>query len=504
MSLKRNILANYLSQIYAAVIGVVMLPFYIQYMGAEAYGLVGFFALLQAWFLHLDMGLMPSVIRATIRFRGGDGDALGLRRLLWSLEGVAICVASLVGLGLILGADSIAGHWLKAEHLSRDEVANAIRLMALTIALKWTSEFYRGVISGFERWVWFSVFSAVIATIRFVMVIPFFIWVSSSVETFFLFQLCVTALEIAFLTRKTYALLPAVTIGAARWNWKPLRNILGFSAAMALTGAMWASVLQTDKLLVSGMLPLAEYGWFSLAVLAGSGVLLLVAPIVTALVPRLTAVHALGDVASLLELYRKGTQWVGILAWSSGGVLASQAERLIWIWTGDAQLAAHTNLTLSLYALGNGVMALSAFPYYLQFAKGQLRLHLLGTILLALVLVPCLIWAVSRYGAAGAGWTWLGSHILFFTLWIPVVHRRHATGLHIDWLLHDVAPIVLLALTAAWASRWLPWPEQRVLACLQLLMVSAGVLMISSIGSSWLRARIAHSWRQFMRQDGTS
>ena len=48
MSLKKNIFANYLSQIYAAVIGVVMLPFYIRYMGAEAYGLVGFFALLQA------------------------------------------------------------------------------------------------------------------------------------------------------------------------------------------------------------------------------------------------------------------------------------------------------------------------------------------------------------------------------------------------------------------------------------------------------------------------
>ncbi|MFA7281784.1 MAG: oligosaccharide flippase family protein [Sterolibacterium sp.] len=503
MSLKQNIFANYLSQIYAAVIGVVMLPFYIRYMGAEAYGLVGFFALLQAWFLHLDMGLMPSVIRATIRFRNGESDALSLRRLLWSLEGVAICAASMGGLGLILGADSIAGDWLKAEHLTRDEIANAIRLMALTIALKWMSEYYRGVISGFERWVWFSVFSAVMATIRFVLVIPLLILVSNRVETFFLFQLGVTALEILFLTRKTYALLPAVTIETSRWNWKPLQNILGFSSAMALTGLLWASVLHTDKLLVSGMLSLAEYGWFSLSVLAGSGVLLLVAPIVTALVPRLTAVHAQGNEAGLLELYRKGSQWVGILAWSSCGVLASQAERLVWIWTGDAQLASHTHLTLSLYALGNGVMALSAFPYYLQFAKGQLRLHLLGTILFALVLIPSLIWAVGRYGAAGAGWAWLGAHILFFTLWIPVVHRRHAAGMHIDWLLHDVAPIALLALTAAWASRWLPWPEQRALACVQLLVVSAGVLMISSIGSSWLRIRLAHFWRQFIRQDGT-
>ena len=31
-------------------------PLYIKYMGAEAYGLVGFFTMLQAWFGLLDMG----------------------------------------------------------------------------------------------------------------------------------------------------------------------------------------------------------------------------------------------------------------------------------------------------------------------------------------------------------------------------------------------------------------------------------------------------------------
>ncbi len=94
--------------------------------------------------------------------------------------------------------------------------------------------------------------------------------------------------------------------------------------------------------------------------------------------------------------------------------------------------------------------------------------------------------------------------MLFFTLWIPIVHRRHAAGIHIRWLFQDVAPIALLALAAAFASRWLPWPEQRTLAGLQLLLVSAGVLLAGAIGSSWLRVRLAQFWRQFMRQDETS
>ena len=71
MTLKKNLLANYASQIYVTVIGIVMVPLYVRYMGAEAYGLVGFFAMLLVWFNLLDMGLTPTVARETARFHGG-------------------------------------------------------------------------------------------------------------------------------------------------------------------------------------------------------------------------------------------------------------------------------------------------------------------------------------------------------------------------------------------------------------------------------------------------
>jgi O-antigen/teichoic acid export membrane protein len=71
MSLKRNILANHMGQAYVVVIGLVMLPVCVRYMRAEAYGLVGFFAMLQVWFHLLDMGLTPTVSRELSRFKAG-------------------------------------------------------------------------------------------------------------------------------------------------------------------------------------------------------------------------------------------------------------------------------------------------------------------------------------------------------------------------------------------------------------------------------------------------
>lgn len=43
--LRQNIVASYFSQAYVTLIGIVILPLYIKFMGAEAYGLIGFFTL---------------------------------------------------------------------------------------------------------------------------------------------------------------------------------------------------------------------------------------------------------------------------------------------------------------------------------------------------------------------------------------------------------------------------------------------------------------------------
>ena len=45
-TIRKNIIANYSGKTWAAVVNLACIPFYIKYMGMEAYGLVGFFALL--------------------------------------------------------------------------------------------------------------------------------------------------------------------------------------------------------------------------------------------------------------------------------------------------------------------------------------------------------------------------------------------------------------------------------------------------------------------------
>lgn len=439
MSLKRNILANYASQIYVTLIGIVMVPMYVSYMGAEAYGLVGFFTMLQAWFQLLDMGLTPTMARETARFNGGANDALSLRRLLRAMEGIFIGIAVLGGTAMMVGSNAIASSWLKVQQLPLTEVQHSIMIMAVIIGLRWVCGLYRGAINGFERQVWLSVFNIVIATARFVLVIPFFIFVGTTPTQFFFYQLVLAVIETTVLIIQTYRLLPNITVVTLKpWEWAPLRGVLKFSLSIAFTSAVWVLVTQTDKLVLSKLLLLSDYAYFTLATLVAGGVGVLSGPISAALLPRMSKLSAEANDVEMIGLYRNATQLVGTITIPVVLVLAFFGEKILWVWTGDHDIATKAAPILILYTLGNGVLAFGSFQYYLQYAKGDLRLHLIGSLLFLTLLIPLLIWFTYQFGAIGAGWAWLIANSLYLTLWAPVVHNRLAHGLHWQWLVKDV------------------------------------------------------------------
>ena len=484
-SLKQNILVSYASQIYVTLAGILILPLYLKYMGAEAYGLVGFFTMLQAWFNLLDMGLTPTVARETARFHGGATDALSYRRLLRALQLIFFAVALLGGGVMFVFSGVIADHWLNVQTLPLAQVQVALQLMAVGVALRWMSGLYRGCISGSERLVWLGGFNAFVATLRFVGVLPVLIWVGHTPIVFFTYQLLVAVVELAGLAAKSYRLFPAVPPGQLLgWSpatlFAPIKPVLKFSLSIAFTSSVWVLVTQTDKLLLSSILPLDEYGYFILAVLVASGIMMVSGPVSGAIMPRMTRLQAEGQEEQLIAVYRQATQLVVVLAIPVALVLGFFAPQVLWAWTGNAVLAQQAAPVLALYAAGYGILAVGAFPYYLQYAKGNLRLHIIGNIFFLVLLIPSIVWAATHYGMVGAGWAWLISNIVYFVLWTPLVHKQFAPGLHIRWVGTDIAkPVFFPLVAAALMAQFMHWGDSRTWLVLELIAAGAALLVLT-------------------------
>lgn len=471
------------------------MPLYLRYLGAEAFGVVGVHVMLQAWISVLDMGLTPVLMQQMSRFRAGTLRAREAAVCLRTLEAVlGILAVAVVGL-LSAGSGWIGQTWLSASEIPDSALANCMAFIGLAVALRWLTGLYRAALAGLERQDWGNGLSASFATLRFAGVLPLLIFISTSLEHFFTFQAVVGALELLAFASVVHRLVPSGV--GIRPEWRALAAMLPMVGSMSLLVAIWVVVTQVDKLILSGLLPLTEYGYFTLASAAASGVLVLVPPLNQVIQPRLTILAESRDETSLIELYRLSSQLAVVAFVGLGGGVAFFAEPILRIWSGSHEVAQAAAPVLFWYGLANAVVGILVLPYMLQFAKGQLRLHILGNLISLATLVPALIWAARYWGAIGAGKVFFVANLLFLLFWMPVVHRRFLPVLTWRWLLHDTLPIAVLMLGClVVASRVMPTALSSLAT---LLWIGAGILLAVAVGMtlgdhSRILALRAFSW----------
>ena len=113
ISIRLNISANYVGQGWAALMGLIFLPVYIQYLGMAAFGLIGFHATLHAWLSFAGNILGPVVNREVARFSADEIDTQIFWNKLRSLEWIGIFCSIGISLFLLLASKPIAEYWLQ-------------------------------------------------------------------------------------------------------------------------------------------------------------------------------------------------------------------------------------------------------------------------------------------------------------------------------------------------------------------------------------------------------
>ncbi len=444
-SIIRNTVLNYSGQAYVMLVGILIMPFYLGHLGAETYGLIGFFTLLQAWLQLLDAGLSPSLVRAVAHQQGTPVSEKSLGRLLRSFELIFLPITMLCGLLVHVASPWIAAQWLNANTLQPDTLAHCITLMGIVIALRLYSTLYKSAIQGLEQHAWLNATNVSIATLRYFGGLLLVSQFSRDPQDFFVFQLVVGLLEALLFASKARRQMPA-----PRWltglDWQLIKPLLPFAASLSLSAVLWIVLTQVDKVLLSNLLPLDQYGYFSLVALIATGIVMLSNPLVQTLLPRLTVLVAEGRRDDMHTLFLAANRLACTFLLPLAGVIALYAEPLIIAWTGDHTAARWSGPVLGWYALGSAIMAASAFQFYLQYAYGRMHLHLWYSVISTLISVPVMFVAIHYQGVYGAALAWFFLRATSFAIWPVIVHQHLAPGLHRQWL-SDILRIS--AMTAA-------------------------------------------------------
>lgn len=390
---------NLLGHALPLLAAVAAVPFLLDRLGLERFGILSLVWVLVGYFSLLDLGIG----RALTKLVAERVDHSSPRELtsLCSTGTAAVLALGVVG-GLALALLAwLAPVWLERVPASiRPETIVTLYLVALGIPAVVGTAALRGILEGFQAFRLLNVirvpagvamFAAPCATAAFTPRLD--VAVASLVLTRLVFML---------VHARACWPLCALSISSIERRW--LRPLLVFGGWLTVSNTIGPIIIYIDRFVIGAMLPPASVAYYSAPFEVVSRLLILPQALCSAIFPALTRSNKT-DLALSAALQRKAFWLIlaVVLPISVVGMLG--AERLLGLWLG-ADFARQGALTMQILLVGFTLNAISQLPFAALHSLGRTR----DTALLHLIELPLyvagLILLVQSAGLPGAAAAW--------------------------------------------------------------------------------------------------
>lgn len=490
-SLKMNTVANFAGGVWGALISLLFVPIYLHYLGVEAYGIIGIFLSLQTFLWLFDFGLSPALNRELARLSAFPDKAREMHDLTKTLEIINWLVSVLVGVILLAASPLIAYYWVQPGSLSQTSVLQCLLIMSVSTAVQFPVGLYTGGLMGLQRQAAVNIINSVFLTARAVGAVCVLVFVSQTLQAFLLWQVVVGALQT--LTTAFYLRLNLPKISSAgRFQSALLRQVLRFASGLTAIGIVAMILTQADKVILSRMLTLEFFGYYTLATtIPTMGLGVIMSAINNAVYPEFSRLAALDDETALCRLYHYSCQLMSVLIIPTAMLLAVFAPEILRLWTHNEAIVANASILLSLSAIGTAGKGLLWLPYHLQLAYGWTKLSFYANLVGVLVLIPLMVVGVIYYGAIGGAAAWVVLHIGHILFTMNFMHRRLLKGELLKWYFRDVGLPLIAALTVGGLGRLVAFAFPSPLETVGLLVATfALAIAAASLAAPEVRRQV--------------
>ncbi len=418
-----NIISNAIARIWTIGIGIVLVPVYINLIGIESYGLIGFYGTLMGSLAILDLGLSSTLSREMARVNATGKPISETRDLVFSLELIYWAMGILLGAIVYFLSPYIAEYWLKPSKIERGEVDFAIKLIGGIIAFQWPQSIYSGGLMGLQKQVSLNFSNVILSTLKSAGVILVLNWFSPSIEVFFIWQIIVSFITVCAQRFLLWKYIPKSKI-KAKFNKIELKKIWRFAAGM--TGISLASfcIMQIDKIMLSKLLSLSDYGYYILAWTIGTSVLFISSILGNVLLPKMTEIVAREDSKEIILSFHRYNRLVCSVIVPMGVFLIFFSKDIIGMWTQNNATTDHIWLAVAILTAGSICNIFMHIPYFLMLAYGDTQYTIYQNVITSIIILPLLFLLTNLWGIIGASLVWLIVNLGYNIISLPLLHRK--------------------------------------------------------------------------------
>ncbi|MFT6915510.1 MAG: O-antigen/teichoic acid export membrane protein [Motiliproteus sp.] len=455
--IKKNIIANYLGNAWVSIIGFIFLPLYLFFLGAEAYGLVGFYLVLAGTVILFDLGIGATTTREFARLSENEHASESMLDIYRSLEVVVWGVSASISLIVIIFSSAITLHWLNADSLDVDIATIAVKLMGVSLFFQIPLTFYNAALIGLQRQEKLNIFNAVFATLKWVGGAILLWQISSRVDVFFGWQVFVIILNIFTIHRYFSGVFKIESRG--RFRWGSIKSVWGYSIRVGGINILSIIIMQSDKIIVSLLLPLKQFAYYSLSWVIVGFLARLIGPVYNAFFPKFIQISDSNNNYELFKIYHLSCQLVSLAIIPASLMLAFFSFELIELWVKNSEIASDVRWVVALLAVGTMFNGLMNIPYGLQLASGLTNLAFIINVFAVIFTVPAVYFLTSNYGLIGAASVWLMLNV-GYVIFVPFFMHRVILNDGVSkrkWYMHTVfAPLITTLIVYSIALNFVP------------------------------------------------
>lgn len=415
---------------------------------------MGFLGVMQAVMAILDFGLSTTLNRELAVLSAGENRGREMGVLVSTISIICWSIGAVVCAGVLGGSSWIASSWLRAGSISQHVIEQCVAIGALSLFVAWPTGLYSGGLMGLQRHFAMNVVLIVCSILRYGGVIPVLYLAGRDVRAFFVWQLCVNALQTFLLLVLLRHYLGGVS-GRAAFDVDVLRGRWKFAAGIGFIAILGVMLTQADKVVLSRILTLEMFGYYALASSIATALYRLINPIVSAVFPRFSELMARGDMPALSKLYHSGSQFLAVLLFPVMAMVMFFSWDIIRVWTRDPVVADNTSVVLQLLVAGTVLNGLACMPVALQWAGKWVSLHVAVSLVMVILLVPLLVVLSLRYGAIGGASVWLALNVAYVAAIPALTHRRFIPDALKAFYVKDLLPACCVSLVIAGAIKGL-------------------------------------------------
>lgn len=475
-----NTIANLISKLWGFISIFIFIPFYIDLLSNEEYGLVTFFVTFQAVIQLLGLGLSNTLRREFARDNSDLEVKTSQYMNLRNIETIYIIIGVIFVLFSLVYSKSIATNWLNLIDLNVEYVSRIISLMSISIALQFLGHLWNGALIGLEYQIEANVYSVIWSILKSVGSLLILMFYSQNLIYFYSWHILTDILYILILRLSIirHLNLP-VKIKWSIKEFKYMKHIWKYAMGVFIISLISLVTRQFDKILISRYLTLNELAIYNTIQTLGKVIIIIISSVSIAQFSNFTKLYTTKDYQKLKNNFMFSFQFTALILIAIATYLAYFSDQLVLFWTNNLEFSIESKKFGYLIILGSLFLALQELPYYFLLAQGNTKINnILGIIFLPVIIILDII-LIDKFGLFGASIVYFGIMFLQFITYIAIVYKKFIVGNFILWIVKViVTPFIIVFISAFIVDKILVFLNLNIFYNIIIIILSGGISLL--------------------------